>query len=86
MKKRILSLLLTLVMVLSLIPTTVWADGETVHVIVENTTFTTAIDGKSPAWTGTLVDKWVEINQESTGMSCIVDALDSYSQTGAETG
>lgn len=86
MKKRILSLLLTLVMVLSLIPTTVWADGETVHVIVENTTFTTAIDGKSPAWTGTLVDKWVEINQESTGMSCIVDALGSYSQTGAETG
>ena len=86
MKKRILSLLLTLVMVLSLIPTIVWADGETVHVIVENTTFTTAIDGKSPAWTGTLVDKWVEINQESTGMSCIVDALGSYSQTGAETG
>lgn len=86
MKKRILSLLLTLVMVVSLIPTTVWADGETVHVIVENTMFTTAIDGKSPAWTGTLVDKWVEINQESTGMSCIVDALGSYSQTGAETG
>ncbi len=85
MKKRILSLLLTLVMVLSLIPTTVWADGETVHVIVENTTFTTAIDGKSPAWTGTLVDKWVEINQESTGMSCIVDALGSYSQTGADS-
>lgn len=85
MKKRILSLLLTLVMVLSLIPTTVWADGETVHVIVENTTFTTAIDGKSPAWTGTLVDKWVEINQESTAMSCIVDALGSYSQTGADS-
>lgn len=81
MKKRILSLLLTLVMVLSLIPTTVWADGETVHVIVENTTFTTAIDGKSPAWTGTLVDKWVEINQESTGMSCIVDALQTQGYT-----
>ena len=59
MKKRIVALLLTLVMVLSLIPTTVWA-GEhdnQVRVIVENTTFTTEIDGKSPAWTGTLVDE-----------------------------
>ena len=87
MKKRILSLLLTLVMVLSLIPTTVWA-GEhdnQVRVIVENTTFTTEIDGKSPAWTGTLVDKWVEINSESTVMSCVVDALGSYSQTGADS-
>lgn len=39
MKKRILSLLLAVVMVVSLIPTTVWAVNETVHVIVENTTF-----------------------------------------------
>ena len=41
MKKRIVSLLLALVMVLSLVPTTVWAaedhDGQ-VRVIVENTT------------------------------------------------
>ena len=83
MKKRIVALLLTLVMVFSLIPTTVWA-GEhdnQVRVIVENTTFTTEIDGKSPAWTGTLVDKWVEINQESTGMSCIVDALHTQGYT-----
>ena len=80
-------MLLTLVMVLSLIPTTVWA-GEhdnQVRVIVENTAFTTEIDGKSPAWTGTLVDKWVEINSESTVMSCVVDALGSYSQTGADS-
>ena len=42
MKKRIVSLLLALVMVLSLVPTTVWAaedhDGQ-VRVIVENTTY-----------------------------------------------
>ena len=82
MKKRILSLLLTLVMVLSLIPTTVWADGETVHVIVENTTFTKA---QGAPWDGTLVDEWVEINSESTVMSCVVDALGSYSQTGADS-
>lgn len=41
MKKRIASLLLALVMVLSLVPTTVWAaenhDGQ-VRVVVENTT------------------------------------------------
>lgn len=72
MKKRILSLLLTLVMVLSLIPTTVWAAGETVHVIVENTTFTKA---QGAPWDGTLVDEWVEINEESTMMSCVGDAL-----------
>ena len=42
MKKRIVSLLLTLVMVLSLVPMSVFAadnhDGQ-VHVIVENTTY-----------------------------------------------
>ena len=82
MKKRIVALLLTLVMVVSLIPTTVWADGETVHVIVENTTFTKA---QGAPWYGTLVDEWVEINSESTVMSCVVDALGSYSQTGADS-
>lgn len=50
MKKRIVSLLLALVMVLSLVPTTVWAaedhDGQ-VRVIVENTTYAKA-DGA--AW------------------------------------
>ncbi len=57
MKKRIVSLLLALVMVLSLVPTTVWAaedhDGQ-VRVVVENTTYAKA-DGA--AWDGTLVDK-----------------------------
>ena len=45
MKKKILSLLLALVMVLSLVPTTVWAaenhDGQ-VRVVVENTTYAKA--------------------------------------------
>ena len=45
MKKRIVSLLLALVMVLSLVPTTVWAaedhDGK-VRVVVENTTYAKA--------------------------------------------
>ena len=47
MKKRIVSLLLTLVMVLSLVPMSVFAadnhDGQ-VHVIVENTTYPEGMD------------------------------------------
>lgn len=57
MKKRIASLLLALVMVLSLVPTTVWAaenhDGQ-VRVVVENTTYAKA-DGA--AWDGTQIGR-----------------------------
>ena len=71
MRKRIVSLLMALVMILSLVPTTVFAeDGTTgslgsVHVTVENTTFTQAVTNASgnpvePAWTGTLVDNYRE--------------------------
>lgn len=55
MKKRIVSLLLTLVMVLSLVPMSVFAadnhDGQ-VHVIVENTTYPKprALPGKGHWW------------------------------------
>lgn len=84
MKKRIVSLLLALVMVLSLVPTTVWAaenhDGQ-VRVIVENTTYAKA---NGAAWDGTLVDKWVDLAPGSSMMDCIVSALGTYSQTGAE--
>lgn len=91
MKKRIASLLLSLVMILSLLP--VSALGLTrdnqVRVIVENTTFTEATEdseGEEPAWTGKLVDTWVNINNDSTMMSCVVDALTKkgYTQQGAE--
>ena len=90
MKKKILSLLLALVMALSLVPTSVLAapvDLGQVRVIVENTTFTKPVDGKAPAWTGTLVDTWVKLTEESTMMSCLVAALETkgYSQTGAES-
>lgn len=55
MKKRIVSLLLALVMVLSLVPMSVFAadnhDGQ-VHVIVENTTYRKprALPGKGHWW------------------------------------
>jgi hypothetical protein len=57
-----------------------------VRVIVENTTFIEPVDGVQPAWTGALVDTWVEIDEESTMMSCVMAALDTVNatQTGAE--
>ena len=90
MKKKILSLLLALVMALSLVPTSVLAapvDLGQARVIVENTTFTKPVDGKAPAWTGTLVDTWVKLTEESTMMSCVAEALKAkgYTQTGAES-
>ncbi len=83
---KLIALLLTLAMLLSMLPAAI-AEGTslgTVHVIVENTTFTTAVDGVEPAWTGTLVDTDVELTSDSTMMSCVVEALGDYSQTGAE--
>lgn len=77
MKKKILSLLLAVVMALSLVPTSVLAapdDLGQVHVVVENTTFTEPVNGKAPAWTGTLVDSWVKLTEKSTMMSCVVKA------------
>lgn len=75
-------------MALSLLPMSVLAaDDHTgqVHVTVENTTWTEA-DGAP--WEGMLVDEWVTLQDDSTMMSCIVDALTAggYSQTGADTG
>ena len=87
-KKRIISLLLALIMALSLLPMSVLAaDDHTgqVHVTVENTTWAEA-DGAP--WEGMLVDEWVTLQDDSSMMSCIVDALTAggYSQTGADTG
>lgn len=68
-------------------------EGETatrigrVRVVVENTTFLTPVNGKEPAWTGTLVDEWVDLMSDSTMMSCVVAALSAkgYTQKGAES-
>ncbi len=84
MKKRIISLLMALVLAFSLLPTAAFAadHADQVRVIVENTTYTAA----DAPWTGTLVDKWVDLKSDSTMMSCMVDALGSYPQTGASSG
>ena len=54
-----------------------------VRVIVENTTFPKA---NGAAWDGTLVDKWVALNSDSTMMSSIVAALDGHTVEGADSG
>lgn len=85
MKKRLLSWLLVLVMLLGMLPATAVAEDHAgqVRVIVENATYAKA-DGA--AWEGILVDKWVDLTSTSTIMTCIVDALGDYSQTGASAG
>lgn len=93
MKKRIVSLFLALVMALSLIPTTVWAEAASgsenrgkVHVIVENTVYKVTTD--ADLWNDTLVDTDVTLNAEvNTMMDCIVSALDTkgYTAVGAES-
>ena len=93
MKKRIVSLFLALVMALSLIPTTVWAEVAegsesslgSVHVIVENTTYT---DVKYDEMKGTLVDTDVTLTADATMMSCVDSALSAagYTAVGADKG
>lgn len=65
-----------LVMVLSLVPMSVFAadnhDGQ-VHVIVENTTYPEA---EGAPWEGTLVEEWIDLNEDSTMMGCVVEALE----------
>ena len=58
MKKRIFALLLAFVMLVGMFPVKIMAAGGSgqVRVTVENNTYA---DG---AWTGTLVDTWVDID------------------------
>lgn len=80
MKKRIVSIFMALVMALSLIPTTVWAEAASgsenrgkVHVIVENTVYKVTTD--ADLWNDTLVDTDVTLTADATMMSCIGQRL-----------
>ena len=91
---KVSALLLALSLALLSVPQvsfTVFADDDlgSVRVIVENTTFTEAVDGgEAPVWTGTKVDKWVSLDKDSSAMICIKNAIESsgFTQTGADTG
>ena len=85
MKRRLLSLLLAIVLVLGLFPAAALADTDlgAVRVIVENTTYSTE-DGAP--WEGTLVDTNVALTEASTMMSCIGAALNGYDTEGLDSG
>ena len=83
MKRRFLGLVLAVIMALGLLPATAFAAAQDpsvpqVHVIVENTTFTETNEetGEDPAWTGRLVDTWVNLTDDMTMMSAVAAALD----------
>lgn len=77
MKKRFLSLLLAVVMIITVFPMAAFAESVNdlgqVHVIVENTTFTS----DTAPWKGTLVDKMIDLSADSTMMTCIKQAVES---------
>ena len=58
---------------------------EQVRIIVENNTFSVE-DGAD--WDGILIDKWVEIDEDDSVQTILIDVLSSegYTQTGAENG
>ena len=81
MKKRGISILLALLLILSLLPGAAFAqDGGTVRVIAENKTFTKPVDGVTPAWTGTRFDETVALTDGMTMM----DALEAAAALAGE--
>ena len=88
LKNRWISSLLLLLMMINLLPVSVKAEEALgfVKVIVENTTFLEEVEGTPPAWTGVLIEENVPLEEESTMMSLVADALKSkdYEIIGAE--
>lgn len=86
--KKFLSIVLSVMMISSFMTISLSvnaAENGKVRVIVRNDTY--SVENGAP-WDGTLVDEWVSINDDSTMMSAVMDALSNhgYEQTGAESG
>ena len=89
---RVLALLLTSGLLMACLPLGVLATEEAsgpeeerlVRVIVENTAFP---ESEGAAWEGTLLDEWIELQDEDSMMSCIQRAIEDagYSIVGAES-
>ena len=74
MMRRFAALVLCLMFCCTMIPAALADEPATaelgsVHVTVENTTFTAPVDNEAPAWTGKLVDTTVALAADSTMMS-----------------
>ena len=76
--KKILSIVLSVMMISSLMTVSLSVsaveDGK-VRVIVRNDTY--SVENGAP-WDGVLVDEWVSINNDTTMMSAVVDALNNH--------
>ena len=73
MKRRVIALFLTLVLLLGALPGTALAENDglgTVRVIAENTTFTSP----EAAWTGKLFDTTVELTEDMTAITAFAAA------------
>lgn len=85
--KKILSIVLSVMMISSFMTISLSvnaAEDGKVRVIVRNDTY--SVENGAP-WDGTLVDEWVSINDDSTMMSAVSEALSNhgYAQEGAES-
>lgn len=89
MKRKAMSLILTLALILGLIPgvkLSVKAESDTVRVIVENTTFTEEEEYDDVPWEGTLIDTTVELTSDDTMFSCIQKAVEGAGYTMTASG
>lgn len=74
-KKKLTAILMTVAMLILLFPVSVFATEShenQVHVIVENMTYGTA---SGAPWEGRKVDVWVTLNDASTGLSVLEEAV-----------
>ena len=85
--KRLLALLLSMVLLWGTVPLSARA-ADYGQVLVSVVNYTTYHMSDGAAWDGELVHEWVELDADSTMMSCIVAALEinDCTQTGAESG
>lgn len=85
--KKCLSVITVLSLIISMMPLCVSAkddDGQ-VRIIVQNNTYSVSDGAK---WDGTLIDKWVDIDNDSSILTAFAQAISDsgYTQTGAEAG
>lgn len=74
MKKRMLSVLMALVLILALVPFGAAAADQPVRVIAQNETFTETFNGVAPAWTGVLFDTTVAYAKGMTMQDALAQA------------
>ena len=99
MKKRLIALFLTLVMLVGMLPTGASAAETgstpvgTVRVLVENNTALPAPNGgygtwetDADQWYGVQIDQTVALYADSTMMTCIAAGLEGHSATGVDSG